>query len=264
MAKILFALEDYDDNLSYIAGVIMGDGSLHEYLNKNRKGTMRTTPCHTVCLGNTDLDFVNEFATRISYLIGPGTAKIKKNQYSYKPIYHYSRHSHWLYSLFNREPKEIMSDVHSPLHFLKGLFDSEGCVSFHRKNNRLHKALSISTSDISIKEIVQQILEQNGIRYNISAQKSRKQKMKDGHWLIPKNPYVFQVVIGTKYSIERFAEIMPSLIPRKQIKLEQLLKEMKTLGGIDPETGQRIMSITTRKKMSEARTAYWERKHKHG
>lgn len=253
MPKVLFSRASFEEDLSYVAGVIWGDGHIHES-NKIRK-----TPSHSIILSNTDLDFMNEFEKAVSRLIGPGTAKIRQFPESpYKSYYTYVRHSHWLYHLFNQELSEVMSDIHSPLQFLKGIFDSEGCITFHRKDNRLHKALTISTTTIDVKETVQQILEQNDIKYNICIQKTKKKKMKDGHWIIPNNHYCFYITIGTKQAIERFAEIMPRLISRKQTKLEQLLKEMAERGFTDLETGHKISSIQTRKKQSTARKKYWD------
>ena len=258
--KVIFipqlSQHDFNKTFSYITGVIFGDGHINEYLKKGHK-----TPKHTITLSNTDLDFLTEYQIAISNLLGLGFAKIRKysSESGYKPQYVYSRHSHWLYHLLNRNLSKISDNIHYPLFFLKGLFDSEGCVSYTKSKNRLYKALTISTTSIEIKEYVQKILKQHGISFTISNQKTHKKQMKDGHWLIPHTSYTFMIKIGKKQAIQRFAEIMPKLIPRKQEKLEQLLVEMSKRGFIDAETGKKIASEESKLKASEARKKYWER-----
>jgi intein-encoded DNA endonuclease-like protein len=252
MPKALFARASFDEDFSYVAGVILGDGHIGETRKERR------IPCQYVALTNTDLDFVTEFAQKLSNLIGPGTAKIRSTVIPhYKLRYSYRRHSHWLYTMLNRPVPEIFQDTKSLMFFLKGLFDSDGCISYRKVGGRLYKHVIFYTTTTDIKDTIQQILETIGIRYSIYVTRTRKKKLKDGHWLIPNNPNYYQIRLSTKQAIERFAELIPPLIPHKQSKLEQLLQEMKTHGCVDAETGRKIISPAVKKKLATATTVYW-------
>jgi intein-encoded DNA endonuclease-like protein len=263
MPKVLFSRADFDTHFSYIAGAILGDGHLRNYKYRHQDHYNREIG---LCLSNTDKAFVEEFATHIIALIGPSAARIRAyNVPHYKTRYSYKRNSKFLYDLLNHPLPELAPDIRQPLHFLKGIFDSEGCVYYHLSSpNRLYKNLSITTTNDELKTLMTKILTTEGIHFTIYLQKTSKRMMRDGHLLIPNTPIAYCIQIRAKDDIIRFAEIMPNLIPRKQKKLEQLLNLMSGRGRIDVTTGHRLWSADARSKLSVTKKEWWRAKHAKG
>ena len=198
---------------AYILGVICGDGYLHRTKNDS----------YQVALQAVDKDFVLEFSNCIKnvYRLEPSFTKImiKKDNWNdkwqtricSKEIFYDILE----YGMFNtsswRIPKVIFnSSKKVKCSFIKGFFDSEGCVDKSRK------IVGVSTNKIGLKEL-KNLLFSLDIESNILKRKSKSANRKD----------LFYLNITCKENIKKYSKFIGFSIKRKMLKLENLLNNYK-------------------------------------
>ncbi|MBS3156348.1 hypothetical protein J4413_03925 [Candidatus Woesearchaeota archaeon] len=190
-----------DTDLAYILGVVYGDG--HVSLKQRR-----------VILSATDLDFVETFRQTLSKW-----SNFKVRFYSRnirKPSYIKSRKLQWVAYIDSIDAAKLLSkfslnklmdsETNIKSSFLRGFFDSEGCVD-------CKGALSVYNKDFNLIKFVQRLLNSLEIQtnfhsyYGYTPDKSKKFKQ---HSLV--------VISKSK---KRFKNLIGFNIQRKQIRLLQ-------------------------------------------
>ena len=142
------------EDLAYIIGVLCGDGSVWEK-GRIHKGYRRVV----IYLEAKDREFVEEFAIRIGRVLNrpPPRVKVKSTGYYYVEV-----ESRTLYELMKR-PIDIEKIRRFVEHcekcmamFLRGFFDSEGCVSEDGY-------VTVANSNYELMLYVQELLKRFGI-----------------------------------------------------------------------------------------------------
>lgn len=233
--------------LSYIVGVVFGDGTLWTDDQGNYKITLAVY----------DEAFAHQFNLHICKILG------KKRLYSVVQVktdygirYDVNAFSKVLYSFLKERPK-LSKFEHVirrfPIDFLKGFIDSEGGVHYKWKKNRLSKQVSVSNSSKELIDYVRELLKKMTIHTTLGLNpKGRITIAKDGHLIISKRD-VHQLRIYRKADILRFYQLIGFSVKSKREKLERLVVELEKIGGIDPETGKRIIPRDVRAKISRAK-----------
>lgn len=214
-------------DLAYIYGVLVGDGHIEK---SDKRRTYR------VVLNVTDKDFAEKFVLALKKWskMSPTTSeRTVKHDHTTKygslikcvSHYHVVRLASkqvvkFLLSKIKcktynwRVPMDVLntSDEKIICSFLKGFFDSEGCVIFGNPFNRRVEATTVQKE--GLKEI-RSLLKKIGIISRIT--QSKEQKMKG----------LYEVIISGRKNLEAFAEKVNFSIHRKRIVLESLLKSYK-------------------------------------
>jgi intein-encoded DNA endonuclease-like protein len=142
------------EDLAYVIGVLCGDGSVWEK-SRVRKGYRRVV----IYLESKDREFVEEFAIRIGRVLNrpPPRVRVKSTGYYYVEV-----ESRTLYELMKR-PIDIEKIRRFVEHcercmamFLRGFFDSEGCVSEDG-------CITVANSNYELMLYVQELLKRFGI-----------------------------------------------------------------------------------------------------
>jgi intein-encoded DNA endonuclease-like protein len=142
------------EDLAYVIGVLCGDGSAWEK-SRVRKGYRRVV----IYLKARDREFVEEFAIRIGRVLNrpPPKVRVKSTGYYYVEV-----ESRTLYELMKR-PIDIEKIRRFVEHckrcmamFLRGLFDSEGCVD--KKGQ-----ITLTNTNYELLLYVQELLKRFGI-----------------------------------------------------------------------------------------------------
>jgi len=187
--------------LGYILGVIYGDGCLNKY---------------TIKLKVKDLDFAETFAKNILEWSGYGCS-IKKDDFElYIVTFHSVRACKFLSSIKFVDIKNWERE--NKISFLRGLFDSEGCVP---DTSKRAKSIIFYNSNKKIIDITSFLLNELGINHSITSRKPSKGKI--GKWkFIRKKNYCISI---TNYENKnKFYRDIGFSIKRKQDRLLYLEK----------------------------------------
>lgn len=70
-------------------------------------------------------------------------------------------------TLIVKAPDRVLASQKSKISFLRGLFDTDGCITFERKHRKIHyyPRIILSTSSKSLSESICNILGDIGIKY---------------------------------------------------------------------------------------------------
>lgn len=201
-------------DLSYILGVLCGDGSFSSTKGGYRTGTVR--------LSSIDKEFTNSFKDRLESYTGLHIQiyEVEKNQQGWSNVYKISKTSKELLFLERFEtrcdkwevPSEILEDEELMAPFLKGLFDSDGHCEFSDDRG---SSIRITSSNKSGLEQVKELLNSIGIENNVRVNKT---ETSDGRvW--------YRLIIGNLDDKKIFSEKVGSSIPRKKEDLNKLVDE---------------------------------------
>jgi hypothetical protein len=186
-------------DLSYICGVILGDGYIHK--NKGR-----------IELLVKDEDFAGEFAEAL------------KKWCNIEPIKHERRNRYFSVTLFSVEARDFLKENIDKLvkqikksenekvicSFLRGLFDSEGSISCDKKIGIAHLNMRITNKKIA--RDTKHLLSKIGIYSNFYIKKRQKE-----HWKT-----CYEVAIQKRQMQKLFLEKIGFSIKRKQKILEEI------------------------------------------
>lgn len=173
----------------YVLGSVLGDGTVLKY---------------DVRLNVKDKDFALEFKRSFDKWSGLKTA-----YYEYRGYYIVTLQSKDGAMFFREFDKEIMLNVDKNMqsNFLRGLYDSEGCVGFYRHSRQI----GFFNTDISLINLVRKILKNFSI-------KTRLYSRKRGEW-----KRCYELYIGYREGISNFYNNVGFSIFRKQNKLNAML-----------------------------------------
>jgi intein-encoded DNA endonuclease-like protein len=201
-----------DEFFHYIIGVMKGDGSIR--VDRKVGGY--------VSLTSIDKDFVQYFQRTLEKW---SNLKV--------PIYTYEKNQKPLYmaclsSVFVAEflKAEMQNDAEVNIDFLKGFFDSEGCVSYNWKyKEREHgQYVAFSNYDLNLIQKIQRFLDLKGVKshIHITVKKGTLHKMNNQTFVTRGDCYA--LFIRNRSGVQWFAENVGCRIRRKQEKLIEGLK----------------------------------------
>ena len=198
--------QNLSSELGYILGVIGGDGYVIVKRTKGRIG-----------LEVKDQDFAQHFHNQLAQWSGlKFSLGFNQNKKLYTTILYSLRAARFLkdFDIYNL----INADNKIKANFLRGLFDSEGCVQAYnlRTLRKATRFISFHNSDEKLVFFVKTLLESLGIRVqNID-------KIIGSGFI--KHGVYFRLRVGGKQNLKMFKDEIGFSIKRKNKKLEELLK----------------------------------------
>ena len=203
-----------DELFHYIMGVMKGDGSIK--VGRKVGGYVSLT-----CI---DKDFTQYFQRTLEQWCG---LKV--------PIYTYEKNQKPLYmaclsSVFTAEflKTEMQNNLEINIDFLKGFFDSEGCVHYSKKSKGkgYNRYVSVSNYNLDLIEKIKHFLDLNEVKSNIrvTTKKGAIHRMNNKTFVTRADCYT--LFIQNNRGIKWFAENVGCRIMRKQEKLVQSVRTM--------------------------------------
>ncbi len=179
------------ESLSYILGVIEGDGCV----TKNKNSGHYYTNLNAI-----DKDFVDEFERHLRNIgftkIQRSTVKYenegRKNQYVVRAYSKYFYDWYWNLDKYKSYIKMFKSNHDYMAMFLKGMFDSEGCVEiiYSKRRNPKSAFIHISNTNEKLIDLCCKFLESLDIQYRLELKKRKNDNKKDV-WKIFIKPHSF-------------------------------------------------------------------------
>jgi len=209
------------EDLAYVIGVLCGDGSVWEK-GRIHKGYRRVV----IYLEAKDREFVEEFAIRIGRVLNrpPPRVRVKSTGYYYVEV-----ESRTLYELMKR-PIDIEKIRRFVEHcercmamFLRGFFDSEGCVSEYGQ-------ITVANSNYKLLLYVQELLRRFGIETTGPRLMTKQGKpfynpLRGKVYVHKRDVYVLYVRGRSNYEFYRYIGFT---IRRKQERLEKYTRYVVT------------------------------------
>lgn len=200
---------EHSPELSYILGVLKGDGSIYRTKSAHRYD-------HIIQLCVKDKEFLLEFNRCLEQVFSRRVKIIDCKNGFYK----ISIRSKSFYEWYKKTKEDELLDI-SVMHaasFIRGVFDSEGSLTkfTFKKNGKTYftHCVRIVNSNLWLLEKIKEILKENyGIRSTISSRKVRKTII-DGRLCNFKNN-IYVLGVYNKSGVERFLKTIGSSIPRK-------------------------------------------------
>ena len=179
--------------LSYIIGVQYGDGSIYHYKPKNN---------FSIRLSTVDREFLEEWGKCCYAVLGKnGKVPINVLTTQYRDCYYSNVYSKKLFYFLSNSLDEHKRYIEVyPAEFVRGFFDSEGCV-----RNIAHKGLKISANNSNRKLInyIKELLYGLGIR-NISFYLTKPGKKS---YLYQKNRFIITKATMYEVSFTKYTDL---------------------------------------------------------
>lgn len=202
--------------LSYIIGVVQGDGDLNLCSPLSERSGRR------IRLRSKDKDFVEKFAL--------STTKLLEKKKPYKVTvnggqYVSCAYSYYLFEFLKKPLEELKPFIEAhPIEFIKGMIDSEGSVQVNiwcwKNWENLTIKIVLANTNLELLLYLKELLKKYcNIESNIklSHKKGSKFKCNDNTFTRKKNAY--DLVIGKINDVKLFASLIGFSINRKQEKL---------------------------------------------
>jgi len=191
-------------DLSYVLGVVFGDGYLY---------------CHgthyTIGLDTTDCDFARRFRDAISRVLRKKIYLCYDRSRERYRVFAWSRH---LYCFLKHDLDYFKAYIEIfPHDFIRGFADSEGCVYFGKRKDRPNsykKWIQMTNSDLQLLTYVGTLLSKFKIYSKIREHKTRNRNWKR----------LWNLVIERNLDIRRFKVLIGFSIKRKNEKLKKILE----------------------------------------
>lgn len=144
--------------LSYLLGVLKGDGCIYKSRNEKNK----TCIVYIIQLRVIDKEFIEYFAEVLEKIFG---RKVKIGTYlddRSKLFYRVSIHSKSFYEWYNSKIEEEIFKIARffPNAFIKGMFDSEGNLTYFKSRDNSYPVVRICSSNHSLIRTVKEWLEE--------------------------------------------------------------------------------------------------------
>jgi len=217
-----------DDKLAYIIGIILGDGCFYKVI-KNGSYTQGR-----VVLGVKEKELAEYFAHVSAYILGK-KINHKVRWSKHQSVYIVEFCSKELVELLSKPLKELDNLIKiSPKHFLKGMYDAEGCISIKSQNKRLYPRIFLTNSDLKLISYIKILLKDYGIKSNIQKNTSpgKDKIIKNRKTATRKTCY--NLGIENIQGVKNFLRLIGFTINRKQKKLKKsiyLIDKYGTLGA---------------------------------
>lgn len=177
--------------LSYLVGVFLGDG----YVGMRNRG-------YCVGLECKDEEFVDRFIECLSAVLGEPVRKRKRRarSSSHSDTFIAEKYSKPMFEFIKSENFGGCVEIY-PRDFLRGVYDSEGCV------NKLGKRISLSNTTLSTIQLTKNLLEKLGFHPRLNT------------FYHPRWKTLYSLNIGRANEVARFSEEIGFTIERKQRRL---------------------------------------------
>jgi intein-encoded DNA endonuclease-like protein len=194
---------DMDDNLSYILGVLEGDGYV---IYKSGK--------YLIGLSTKDYDFAKYFYRKLTNIgLKPKTHYYQTKNKNWSERYivecNSKKFCEWYFNLNKYDDYyKLLKEKEHKCMFLRGMFDSEGSVKVEYKDNKpIRRSIRISNTNVNLIKLCCDFLTEVGIKWSIHKQSYRKKQCYD-------------IYIKAE-SFEYFKSIIGSSIKRKMDRLNE-------------------------------------------
>ncbi len=203
--------------LAYVIGVMFGDGSV-SFRKSGRSYKYR------IRLKVVDREFAEEFKRCLEALGLKPSIRLERDR---------SRCDRWCVEVnskilyeFLSQPKEKLFEVVEkfPAEFLRGFFDSEGCVYWHERRKRL--MITAGNYDLELLQFVQRILASLNIHSKIylQAYEGKSVRIRNEYYEYKQNFY--RLEIYRRSALAEFAKNVRLSILRKAEKLKNGLRHL--------------------------------------
>lgn len=202
-------------SLSYLIGVVFGDGSV----NMMRRKTGRSN--YNIDLDVKDRDFIDIFNDALHDILGK---YYSVNQYDGR--YQVRGQSKVLYFLLKDKNLGSLRKFIDPFpaDFIRGFADSEGSICLYNNNGYKGARIDLANTNHEVMAFIKSLLQSLNIRAHFHERPISKTTTKrDGSVIIPRKP-IYQVAIHDKTSIKIFAEEVGFSIGRKQNRLMEAVR----------------------------------------
>jgi len=195
----------FSSQLSYICGVLLGDGSVYKYQRKKSKKWV-----YFLSLTVRNQSFAQEFANILSKIFKRKMKVFKISLKTGRIFYRVITASKEFFEWFQTKEKFKITKLF-PKEFIQGFYDSEGSCTYNHRKYKLkiytYYMFRLSNSDYYLLELIKKLLISSfGVKSKIYILKTVKSKMLDGHWLIPtKNIYNLTV---SQHDNDKFIELI--------------------------------------------------------
>ena len=202
-------------SLSYIVGVVFGDGSP----NMGTRKTGRTN--YNIDLFVEDRDFIDTFNDALYDILGKRYAV---NPYGNR--YQVRGQSKILYFMLKDRNLDSLRQFIDPFpaDFIRGFADSEGSICVYNNNGYKGATLELSNTNLEVIAFIEILLQRFGIRTHSSERPPSKTSIKRDGSLITSRKPLHLIVSHDKASLKTFAEEVGFSIGRKQKKLMEAIR----------------------------------------
>lgn len=202
-------------SLSYIIGVVFGDGSP----NMATRKTGRTN--YNIDLFVTDKDFTDAFNDALYQILGRRYAV-----QLYGDRYQVRGQSKTLYFLLKDRDLDSLKEFVDPFpaDFIRGFADSEGSIGVYSNNGYKGARLGLCNTNHEVMPFIEMLLQKFGIRTHSSEHPPGRTSIKRDGSLITSRKLLYRIVIHDKASLKIFAEEVGFSIGRKQEKLMEAVR----------------------------------------
>src|SRR3972149_11276250 len=154
-------IKKFDKKLSYIIGILLGDGCFYKVIKNGSYVQGR------VILGVKERELAEYFASLSSYILGK-KVNYKVRWSNPQRVYIVEFCSKQLVELLLKPLPELKKFIEiSILNFLKGIFDAEGSISAKYQRDRIYPRIFLTNSNIELIKYAKYLLEKNGIKSTI-------------------------------------------------------------------------------------------------
>ena len=179
-------------NLSYILGVLLGDGWLYNYKNN-----------YFIGLDTIEYNFSNSFFKSLKTInLNPNI--FKKGVKYWRTIASSKLFYQWFNNLDFKEIKKIIDNY--PKDFLRGIYESEGClgVNFNKNNNKKYLIITIVSCEEETINLTKLLIEKLGLHPRLNLRHPRP----------PRKP-IWALNLGKQDEIKRFLYLINPCIKNK-------------------------------------------------
>lgn len=203
-------------NVAYILGAVLGDGHVRTSYYLNKKGERKLRQGE-ITLEVKDKDFALEFAERIKKWSGYNPKiRFRRDRGFYAVLLSSMEAADFIKRIEHRNI--LNADISTKCEFLKGLYDSEGCVSGYNLSQRrcATRRITFSNSDKEIIETVNALLNSLGIKNTI-----HNRGVRSG---FGGKKTCYEIAIEGLTNMRKFVELIGFSIGRKRKKLFEVLR----------------------------------------
>jgi len=220
----LNTIKKFDKKLPYLVGLIFGDSCFYKVIRKGSYKQGRIT------FASKDKELTEKFACLSAKTLGKETpykiwlqeGKFYISEFCSKQIVE-----------FLSEPLSELKKIIeiSPINFLRGIFDAEGCISQKCQNKRLYPRIFLTNSNSELINYVKNLLEKFGIKSTIQGN-TKAGKIKT---ICNKNTATrktcYNLCIENIEGVRKFKSLINFSIKRKQERLETLINLINKYGN---------------------------------
>lgn len=226
--KKLNTIKNFDENLPYVIGLLMGDGCFYKVIKNGSYNNGR------IILGVKDKDLAQKFSFSISNIL--------KNKKKYglrlskdKRVYIVELHSKELVELLLKEFNDLIKVIKiSEVSFMRGFFDAEGCINIKYQKNRIYPRIFLTNSDINLINYVKNYLKRKGIRSSIQINTKRGKEKIILNKKTKTTKDCYNLSIENLEGVKKFADEINFTVNRKKTKLNNIIRNIEKHGNYIP------------------------------